>query len=242
MTKIKSGSKPAKRGYLYENKFVELVNKNEKFNQSLKRLLKIKGRLKAKRITDNRKKTDVKLIVDNKKEIGLSIKTAEANFNQLERVWLRELARRHNMPKNIENKVNECLREKSKNRKGKFILDKYRDGILDYFKKNLKPILKDIFSKNEENLKYLAVCVFVKDRWHIALMDEVIKEISKSGLSTTVAGVIKIGDYLTLQRKGGDGAHVKLPKSDPRHPGNQLQFKIKPISLLDLNIFQEIKY
>src|SRR3989338_2305547 len=154
MTTKKSGSKPAKRGYLYQNKFVILVNENEKFNQSLKRFLNIEESLKAEGITDNKKKADIKLIIDNKIEIGVSIKTAEANFNQLERVWLREFANRHNMPEKIENEINECLREKSKNRKGKFILDKYRNEILNYFKNNLKPILKAIFSKNEKDLKY----------------------------------------------------------------------------------------
>ena len=42
-------------------------------------------------------------------------------------------------------------------------------------------------------------------------------------------GIIKLGDFLSVQRKGGNGKHIKIPKTDWNHPGNQLQFKISPV-------------
>jgi len=45
---------------------------------------------------------------------------------------------------------------------------------------------------------------------------------------STDEGIIKIGKYITTQRKCGNGSRIKKPKIDPTHPGNQLQFKFKP--------------
>ncbi|EHP83879.1 hypothetical protein [Methanotorris formicicus] len=40
---------------------------------------------------------------------------------------------------------------------------------------------------------------------------------------------------LTIQRKGGNGKgkNIGIPKTDIRHTGNQLQFKMYPITLVD---------
>jgi hypothetical protein len=49
----------------------------------------------------------------------------------------------------------------------------------------------------------------------------------------TFSRVIYLGDFLWIQRKAGDSKKITLPKTDPKHPGNQLQVKILPISLLN---------
>ena len=43
-------------------------------------------------------------------------------------------------------------------------------------------------------------------------------------------GLIKIGDYLTLQRKGMDGHYTQLPQNHINHSLNQRQFKMKVLS------------
>jgi hypothetical protein len=41
-------------------------------------------------------------------------------------------------------------------------------------------------------------------------------------------GVIKIGEYITIQRKGGNGVHsIHIPRTSLAHPGNNLQVKMK---------------
>jgi hypothetical protein len=42
-------------------------------------------------------------------------------------------------------------------------------------------------------------------------------------------GIIKLGDFLSVQRKGGNGSHITIPKTNWQHPGNQLQFKFSPL-------------
>lgn len=55
------------------------------------------------------------------------------------------------------------------------------------------------------------------------LLDSLNYEVTISG-----RGVIKIGRFITIQRKGGNGVHsVHIPKSSLAHPGNNLQVKMK---------------
>ena len=61
-------------------------------------------------------------------------------------------------------------------------------------------------------------------------MQQLLAILKKSFLSFSKKGIIKIGDYLTLQRKGGDSNYIKLPKNHINHPSNQLQFKMKVLS------------
>ena len=64
-------------------------------------------------------------------------------------------------------------------------------------------------------------------------IDKLITEISKAEIKFSKNGVIKFGEFITLQRKGGNGDKLHLPKSDLRHPGNQLQFKMKIINFIN---------
>jgi len=55
------------------------------------------------------------------------------------------------------------------------------------------------------------------------LLDNLDYELTISG-----RGVIKIGKYITIQRKGGNGVHsIHIPKTSLAHPGNNLQVKMK---------------
>jgi hypothetical protein len=55
------------------------------------------------------------------------------------------------------------------------------------------------------------------------LLDNLDYEVNISG-----RGVIKIGRFITIQRKGGNGVHsVHIPKTSLAHPGNNLQVKMK---------------
>ena len=57
-------------------------------------------------------------------------------------------------------------------------------------------------------------------------MQQLLAILKKSFLSFSKKGIIKIGDNLTLQRKGGDGHYTQLPQNHINHPSNQRQFKL----------------
>ncbi len=59
----------------------------------------------------------------------------------------------------------------------------------------------------------------------------------------TEKGIIRLGDFVTIQRKGGDGKHITIPKTDWSHPGNQLQFKFSPLKFTEyIELTKAIKF
>lgn len=58
-------------------------------------------------------------------------------------------------------------------------------------------------------------------------MKEIVKKLGKS-VGFTKKGSIGIGTCVVIQRKGGNGVHSKdIPKDSLRHPGNNVQVKLK---------------
>jgi len=227
------GRKPARRGSKYEKKFVELVNKNREFNKNLRRYFGNTSKpIKAIMVMDNKLKSDVMLLV-NDSLYGCSIKVSEADFSQLDRRWLDDLAEKLNMPVDIIDMLQKCITNKMNNKNDKFILDKYKDQIIYYFKNNIRHLLKELFVRKEDFLKYLIVCFYIDNNWYITKIIDVFEYIENGEIYTTSKGVLRFGDCLSMQRKGGNGRHVKVPKNHPSHPGNQIQFKLKPISLIN---------
>ena len=63
-------------------------------------------------------------------------------------------------------------------------------------------------------------------------MDDILEFLNENisnNIGFSSKGIIQLGNFLTVQRKGGDGKHIKIPKTDWQHPGNQLQFKFSPL-------------
>lgn len=55
------------------------------------------------------------------------------------------------------------------------------------------------------------------------LLDNLVYDVTISS-----RGIIKIGEFITIQRKGGNGVHsIHIPKTSLAHPGNDLQVKMK---------------
>lgn len=62
---------------------------------------------------------------------------------------------------------------------------------------------------------------------YIYPMKEVLKKLDTT-ISFTIRGNIAIGQLVVFQRKGGNGVHsIDIPKDSLRHPGNDVQFKLK---------------
>ncbi len=64
-------------------------------------------------------------------------------------------------------------------------------------------------------------------------MKAVMKNIG-SQVEITVRGNITIGNSVVIQRKGGNGVHAAhIRKDDPKHPGNDVQVKLKMLEFMD---------
>ena len=140
------------------------------------------------------------------------------------------------MPNEIFEVLKEAILRVAKDSKAKFILKKDRNKIKEFLASHLSKIITEIFRKKEEKLKLLIINDKRKRRVYVFRMDDVIKFLIKNAsdnICFTEKGVIRLGDFITIQRKGGSGKHIKIPKTDWNHPGNQLQFKFSPLKFAE---------
>jgi hypothetical protein len=227
-----SGSKPAKRGYRKEKEFTNRFNSDAAFRYALLCAMNIKSReMYAKKGPGTSSKADVFLSSD-KIEVGITMKTSESDFSQLERIWLEDLKTRLKMPSDIYDMLKECMINKIRNRNAKFILDHYKEEIISYFRNKIDLLLHELFTRGDKRITHMIVLDFQSDWYYVIPLNDIYEYIKMQPISTTAKGVLKFGDVLSMQKKGGDGEHVSIPKDDFCHPGNQFQFKINPLSLV----------
>lgn len=229
------GSTTAKSGFNTELRFAELINKNPQFSKAVKEFLNLDSYTELSAIVlGTRDKGDVEIRSDeivNK----ASIKKSSANFSQLDRRWLSNLSECLNMPEDIYSYISEGL-DSMRLKTGDFqrlILPCYENSVKQYFEENKLPFLNEVFTRNDNSVTLFVVFDSNTKTWYLCNMNDVISYVASQEISVSSRGVLKFGDCLTIQRKGGDGNVKTVPKTDPSHPSNQLQVKIKPLSLIN---------
>src|SRR5699024_11224714 len=95
-----------------------------------------------------------------------SLKAAEANFNQLDRRWLSEWAEVLNMPQEIKDMIQSSLDRKVKNSRDVFILPEQEHAILSYLESKKDGIFKELFTKEDENLKVFVAYDEKNNEWY----------------------------------------------------------------------------
>lgn len=232
--------KGARRGFKREKIFVELINNNSHFRKNIENFLYqlniIKGTIVSSEDVKGTCKSDVRLHIkdtDGKIHIlGCSLKAAEANFNQLDRRWLADWVDVLGMPDVVRDMIQSSLDRKLVNSRDVFILPEQKMKVLSYLESEKENIFKELFTREDENLKAFITYDETDNKWYISRVDDIINTLTMEKFDTTKKGVVKIGDSLSLQRKGGDGNITKIPKDSPLHPSNHLQFKIKPLTII----------
>ncbi|WP_423800761.1 hypothetical protein [Neobacillus sp. SAB-20_R2A] len=231
----------ARRGYAREALFAELINDNSEFRKiltdGLNDLDLIRGEvISAQDVKRNSCKSDVILEVRetyNSYEMGCSLKAAAANFNQLDRRWLSDWEGVLEMPQEVIDSIQSSLDRKRIRSRDVFISPDQESLVLPFIEDNLELILLELFTRDDENLNVFVTYDENRDIWTIARIDDLINVLLREPISTSGSGVVYIGDCLTLQRKGGDGNITHVPKTSPMHPSNHLQFKIKPLTIIN---------
>lgn len=238
-----SGSKPAKRGFKHEQLFTDLINSNHTFKAKIadyiSKNIKLPypidiTKLRAVNVKGT-EKSDVNIYYDGIHHIGCSIKSAEANFNQLDRRWLSQWAPILSIPTSIQTAIQSGLDSmRLKDPNAKFVLDQHSTSIINFFSLSAtkSKLFPELFTRGDTNLKIFVAYDSTNDIWHLAKMYDVIQYASSQPVTVTPRGVLYFGNSLSLQRKGGDGNITTPPKSSPMHPSNHLQFKIKPLSII----------
>lgn len=229
----------AKRGFKRETIFVHLINHNDTFRKSLEHALTqlnlLNGKIVSAVDVKQTCKSDVKIFMINNgrdAELGCSLKAAEADFNQLDRRWLADWAKILEMPKNVQEMIQSSLDRKRINSREAFILPEQEPFVLPFFEAVKQTLFRELFTRDDENLQAFVAYDETNKQWFVAGIENIIKVLMREPWTRSSKGVLKIGDCLSLQRKGGDGNIKRPPKSSPEHPSNHLQFKIKPLKMI----------
>jgi len=206
-------------------------------------------------------KTDVVLVGSTGERVGISLKTFKASArhdDHLDRRWLEESSGRAKpwsevleMPGEIVKIFREGILRMAAGESESLVPNRSdQQKIIKFLLEGevIKRLLKEAFRNGEGNLLILALLEYNEDNGESKLclfnLDEVIDFIVKDVREQGEKGItfsgsrIRIGRFIVLQRKSGNGEHVKIPKTDPRHPGNQLQVKFMTQDFRDVAINQ----
>jgi len=146
----KKGKKEARIGLDSEQDIINRINYDEKFHDIVRECLvklgyNVQGRLKARK---DDIKTDIFIQINEQEEIGVSIKSStKTSFHQLDRRRLEEWKEFLNMPDDIFNTIKEAILRVAKDSRAKFILEKDRDKIREFFKNHIHEIINEIFRR-----------------------------------------------------------------------------------------------
>ena len=221
-----------------KGKKAELMIKNSLPNQQqiinvLKKKLKIKGELEGiSRPADYHDKVDVTIFFDSGRQIDANIKsTSQLSFNgHLHRTSIAKFCKHFHLSENYVSDLERIILEKAKDSEKELFAEKDWKRWGAFFEKNAKELLKLAFSENPS--REILVLVYIKKTSLVKIyamkdvLRELSKQLSKQKIKRTKGGC-DLGKNVSFQRKGGDGNVKTYPKTDIRHPSNEIQFKLK---------------
>lgn len=240
---LATGRKAARVGLDSEQGIIDAINTNPEFRELIRNCLQnlglpYKGKITSIDVPKQLKK-DILINID-KESIGVSIKSRKTkSFHQTDRRRLEKWKKFLNMPDDIFNIIKKAiLRKAERGRAVNFILNKDHNTIIEFFSQNYRTIIREIFIRNEDDLLILLINDIKNEKIYLYKMDEVLEfliENVSNHIGFTDNGIIELGSFLTIQRKGGNGVKINkvIPKTEWRHPGNNLQFKFYPIEFAD---------
>ncbi len=168
-------------------------------------------------------KSDVILKFSDGKTLSANIKAFKAGFNQVTRLKIGAFCSHFGLEKLQPIFEQGAVRVASKS--GRFILESDEQQVLEALSPLAEKILQFSLARLENPELFvlyerISNLMYLYDMQH--LLDNLNYEISFSR-----RGIIKIGKYFTIQRKGGNGVHSRhIEKTSLAHPGNNLQVKL----------------
>lgn len=234
---MEKGQKEARIGLGSEEDIVRRINTDDIFKNSLRECMITLGFNPKGEITAYKDNVKTDIFIKINGEIGASVKSSTGtSFHHLDRRRLEDWRDLLSMPNDIFEIIKEAILRVARNSRDKFILEADRPKIKEFFAKHLKSIINEVFTKGEESLRLLMINDKRIRKIYIFRMDDVLNflyENANNNINFSNKGIIKLGDFITVQRKGGNGRHITIPKTDWEHPGNQLQFKFSPLNFVE---------
>lgn len=184
-------------------------------------------------------KSDVRINFADGHYVDANIKAYKnkSAFNQLTRTTVSRFCEIFSFDNNLKIDLENLIVEKSKNTSKQLFDSNAINRWDNIIRKNAKPILKWAFSNKPSRE---IIVLFDRDNYvfRVYPMTEALNKMSTK-IEFTIGG-FNIGDCVSFQRKGGNGSLSKtISKYDIKHPGNNVQLKLKVLKFID--IMEDIK-
>lgn len=155
--------------------------------------------------------------------LSANIKAFLAGFNQITRMPIKTFCVQFGLQK-LQKILEEGVRRVAA-RSGRFILESDEPLILESLTSIAKEILEYSLARRE-NPELLVLYDRANNNMLLYDMREMLDNLDYE-ISFSKRGIIRIGKFFTIQRKGGNGVHsLHIEKTSLLHPGNNLQVKM----------------
>lgn len=156
--------------------------------------------------------------------LSANIKAFKTGFNQLTRTTIASFCREFAVEELRTVFEEGAVRVAA--RKGRFILAA-DESVVTSKLSGLAPAIVHFSLARMENPELLVLYNRRTNLMNLYDMKHLFETLDYS-VSISGRGVIRIGKYVTIQRKGGNGVHsIHIPNTSLAHPGNNLQVKMK---------------
>lgn len=193
--------------------------------EALRKAYRIPAEFTGTMRTSTGQKCDVKIDFDGR-NIDASVKSYKGSgSNQIARWSVDNFAKEFGLSDVIREELRELILAKIRSDSE---LPLFPENKQEMFKEIFDPLLADIIKKSFSDVPGREILVLfnsVEGTMRIWKMRDVVNRIPLI-LDYTRDGNILIGECVGLQRKGGNGKRVKVPKTSPAHPGNGVQTKL----------------
>lgn len=226
MTDLKD-NRNAFRGSNIEILFKNSVHDHPSVINAIRDAFGIEGRfLQAIQTGGETAKGDVKMSFGGDRTIDANVKSyIGRGFNQMTRMPVSAFARRFELPEAEKTELFSLVLGKSANTKTPLFPPETRQKWRVLFEERAKKIVSNAFSAHPSR-EILVLYNREESVMRIWKMRDVLRLIESDIEFTKRGGNILIGGCVVFQRKGGNGTKVKLPKTHPKHPGNDVQIKL----------------
>lgn len=156
--------------------------------------------------------------------LSANIKAYKTGFNQLTRLTIAAFCREFDIA-NLKGTF-EAGAIRVAGKQGRFILAEDENRVIAAIAPLARRIVHFALSRLE-NPELLVLYNRTSNVMHLYDMNHLLDNLVY-GVTISARGIIKIGTFMTIQRKGGNGVHsLHIEKTALNHPGNNLQVKMK---------------
>jgi len=176
-------------------------------------------------------KRDVTLEFTCGRNIDANIKSyGEMAYNQMTRTSIEHFCGEFGL--SCQDWLEELFLSKARNVSQKLFSESEQPKALGIFSPIARRMVKwSLAAKTSREI--LVLFASPESLFRIYKMDDVLRHVGYD-IGFTARGNLTIGDYIVFQRKGGNGAsYCHMRKDDIRHPGNNVQLKLKVHDFVD---------